>query len=232
MLFEYVVHRQSLKLYYFLLMMNKWMHIICVTLILYIVGSLTLIHSRLEQYCSWNSAVCMQIIVQWDLLWQKRMSWSMLHIMCVEYIHNQIMQLRNSNFILLCWIWFSFVLFRKEINSQWRFFHLRNIEENKFYIGDRLFCIVLYVPYVFNAPRVTARTVFIIMMCIKLFHEVWVGCMMEAFDDSCVLQVCISRMQVKQTVRMCKWSFSQLNNYYSTNSLQEKVEDDFCEGVR
>lgn len=85
---------------------------------------------------------------------------------------------------------------------------MRNIEENKFYLGDRFFCLVLYVPYVLTTRKLLARTVFIIMMCIKLIHEVWVGCMMEAFDDSCVLRVCIARMQVTQAICMNKMELS------------------------
>ncbi|CAG2238338.1 ABCC4 [Mytilus edulis] len=83
----------------------------------------------------------------------------------------------------------------KERNAQWKFFHLRNIEENKFYVGDRILCLALYVPYVLTTSHIKAKSIFITMMCIKLVHEVWVGCGMEAFDDSCVLKVCIKRIQ-------------------------------------
>jgi hypothetical protein len=36
------------------------------------------------------------------------------------------------------------------------------------------------------------------MMCIKLLHEVWVGCGMEAVDDMCVLKVYLNRIQVNR----------------------------------
>lgn len=101
-------------------------------------------------------------------------------------------------FLLMVLIQIYFIYHRKERNAQLKFFYLKGVEEGKFYLGDHILCLALYIPYFLTSSEVSAKSIFISMMCIKLLHEVWVGCGMEAVDDMCVLKVYLNRIQVNR----------------------------------